>query len=154
MKKTLKRTLLLACLISLTFFTIKAQSLVENFSNGAQHLKVIGRGITKIENGVFTAKDAYACFGDKNLKDFRFTFEARAPKKAKQVQIWAGFRAFNRFDRYIIGFRGGLQNNLYLSRMGYMGTDELLDLKPLDFKPETGEWYKFKVEVVGSRIRV
>nr|WP_294897551.1 glycoside hydrolase family 2 TIM barrel-domain containing protein [uncultured Pedobacter sp.] len=154
MKKILKSICIVMGLISLLTHANAQSSIAENFSNSAESLNIIGRGITKIENGVFTAKDAYACFGDKNLKDFRFTFEARAPKTAKQVQIWAGFRAFNRFDRYIIGFRGGLQNNLYLSRMGYMGADELLGLSNLHFKPQTGKWYKFKIEVVGNRIRV
>lgn len=155
MKSTTKYKSVLTGLILALCITAKAQSpILENFDNAKTSLDVIGRGVTKIENGVFIAKDAYACFGDKYLKNYRFTFDARAPKTAKEVQIWAGFRALNRFDRYVIGFRGGLQNNLYLSRMGYMGADELLDLKVLDFKPKTGEWYKFKIEVVGNRIRI
>ncbi|MGB4415853.1 MAG: sugar-binding domain-containing protein [Paludibacter sp.] len=126
----------------------------ENFDNTSVVLKTIGRGNCRLENGVFKSKDAYSCFGDKNLKDYRFSFSARAPKDAEQVQIWAGFRAFNRFDRYVVGLQGGLLNELYLSRMGYMGADELLSLAMLDFHPETGKWYDLKVEVCGNRIRI
>lgn len=125
-----------------------------DFSNASLSIKTIGRGSNKIENGVLKSKDAYACFGNAASKNYRVSFKARAPKGAEQVQIWAGFRAFNRFDRYVVGVRGGLQNNLYLSRMGYMGTDEFLGLRPLRFEPKVGTWYDVKIEVVGPRIRV
>ncbi len=128
--------------------------LTENFDNVSTPLTTIGRGNCRIENGVFKSKDAYTCFGDKGMQNYRFSFSARAPKDAEQVQIWAGFRAFNRNDRYVVGFQGGLLNELYLSRMGYMGADELLGLAMLDFHPETGVWYNLKVEVCGNRIRI
>lgn len=125
-----------------------------DFSNATTPLKTIGRGITKIENGVLKSKDAYACFGNTEWKNYSIQFKARAPQGADQVQIWAGFRALNRYDRYIVGIRGGLQKNLYLSRMGYMGTDEFLGLRPLRFEPKVGTWYDVKIEVAGNRIRV
>lgn len=125
-----------------------------DFSNANIPLKTIGRGINKIENGVLKSKDAYVCFGNANWKNYTIQFKARAPKGAEQVQIWAGFRAFNRNDRYVVGIRGGLQNNIYLSRMGYMGTDEFLGLRPLRFEPKPGIWYNVKIEVVGNRIRI
>lgn len=126
----------------------------ENYDNPSLKFSTIGRGDCRVEDGVFKSKDAYALFGDKDLKDYRFTFKARAPKDAGQVQIWAGFRAYNRFDRYVVGLQGGLLNELYLSRMGYMGADELLGVSMLDFHPETGKWYDIKVEVCGERIRI
>jgi hypothetical protein len=131
-----------------------AQVYSEDFEDRSKNLNIIGRGICKIESGIFKSKDAYACFGDKNIQNYRFMFKARAPKDAEQVQIWAGFRTHNRFDRYVVGLKGGLQDDIYLSRMGYMGTDELLDISPLDFHPETGKWYNFKIEVCENRIRV
>lgn len=143
--------------ILFTTITLKAQQLTaftESFTDPNQVLEITGRGRCAIENGVFSSEGAYASFGDKNLKDYRMTFDARTPKEGGQVQIWAGFRAYNRFDRYVLGFQGGLLDELYLSRMGYMGTDELLGLCPLDFHPETGEWYTIKVEVCGDRIRI
>lgn len=54
----------------------------------------------------------------------------------------------------MVGIKGGLQDDLYLMRMGYMGTDEFLGVRPLGFHPVPGQWYKLKVEVCGSRIRV
>jgi hypothetical protein len=131
-----------------------ASSYKENFHNSAIPLSVIGRGNCRVEDGVLKSKGAYTCFGDRESANYRITFKARAPKDAGQVQIWAGFRANNRFDRYVFGMKGGLQDDLYLSRMGYMGADELLDLSPLDFHPEVGEWYYFKLEVCGNRIRI
>ncbi|RZF62141.1 glycoside hydrolase family 2 TIM barrel-domain containing protein [Sphingobacterium corticibacterium] len=154
MRNIVKRMGMMTGLCSSMFLTVQADPPIkENFEKQVK-LDVIGRGMTKIENGVFKSRDAYARFGKQDLKDFRATFRARAHKDADQVQIWAGFRANNRFDRYIVGFMGGLQNDLYLSRMGYMGTDELLGITSLDFKPEVGEWYTFKIEVVGDRIRI
>jgi len=142
------------CLL-VSFFALNISSQIrESFDNHQPKLSLVGRGECRIENGVFKSKDAYGCFGDQNLKDYTVTFKARAPKDAEQVQIWAGFRAYNRFDRYIIGLKGGLQDDIYLSRMGYMGTDELLDIRPVDFHPVPGEWYNFKIEVCGNRIRV
>jgi hypothetical protein len=135
--------------------SIQAQTAYnENFETAPTSLSTIGRGCTRVDGGVLKSKGSYAVFGDTNLKDYRATFKARVPAGAEQVQIWAGFRAYNRFDRYVVGLKGGLQDDLYLSRMGYMGTDELLSLAQLDFHPETGKWYEFKIEVCGDRIRV
>ncbi len=148
-----KLTSILCLLTIICNLGMEAQT-KETFSDPQSKLTIIGRGNCRIENGVFLSKDAYACFGDQEMKNYTFTFRARAPKDAEQVQIWAGFRAYNRFDRYILGVKGGLQDDIYLSRMGYMGTDELLDIRPLDFHPAVGQWYDFKIEVCGNRMRV
>ena len=146
-----------ACVCSMAVATGYAQQdsgLKNDFSHSGQSLKVIGRGSCKVENGVLKSKDAYVCFGDPQWSNYVISFKARAPRSAEQVQIWAGFRAFNRNDRYVVGIKGGLQDDLYLSRMGYMGTDELMDLRPLGFHPVPGTWYDVKIEVCKNRIRV
>lgn len=125
-----------------------------DFSNSATALKTVERGECKIEDGVLKSKNSYAKFGNNDWKNYSIQFKARAPKTADQVQIWAGFRAYNRNDRYVVGIRGGLQNTLYLSRMGYMGTDEFLGLRVLNFKPQPGTWYDIKIEVCQNRIRI
>lgn len=149
-----KTTLLLLTIFSILTISAQQAEFKTDFSNASIPLKTIGRGSNRIENGVLISKDAYACFGNADWKNYSISFKARAPKGAEQVQIWAGFRAFNRNDRYVVGIRGGLQNNLYLSRMGYMGTDEFLGLRPLRFEPKVGVWYDVKIEVVGNRFRV
>lgn len=149
--KKLSRFLCLA--VTLWGLSANAQ-ITEKFEDNKLQLNIIGKGNCRIENGVFKSKDSYACFGCQDMKNYSVTFKARAPKDAGQVQIWAGFRAHNRFDRYILGLKGGLQDDIYLSRMGYMGTDELLDIRPVDFHPVPGKWYNFKIEVCGNRIRV
>lgn len=124
-----------------------------DFDGTAPKLAVTGRGECGIRDGVLYTREAGACLGP-DLADYRFSFRARAPKDAEQVQIWAGFRAGNRFDRYMVGLKGGLQDDIYLMRQGYMGADQFLGVRPLDFHPVPGEWYTLKVEICSGRIRV
>ena len=149
MKKHFISALLFLCIN----FCLSAQIVLEeNFENPNIKLNIVGRGDVRIENGVLKTKDAYAVFGDNTLQNYRATFRARIPENAEQVQIWTGFRHHNRFDRYVLGLKGGLQNNIELFRMGYMGADELLAIKSLDFEPKVGEWYDFKIEVIDDQI--
>ena len=144
---------LLACLI--LWQPVTAQGTWKNdFSNPAEVLNTTGRGECRIVEGVLRSKGSYARFGNPEWKDYTLSFKARAPEDAGQVQIWAGFRTYNRFDRYVVGIKGGLQDDVYLIRTGYMGTDEFMGVRPLGFHPIPGEWYNLKVEVCGNRIRV
>ncbi|MFY0255988.1 glycoside hydrolase family 2 protein [Chitinophaga sp. 30R24] len=126
----------------------------ESFEESPTQLVTAGAGTCTLENGVLQTENAYAAFGDTSWSNYSFSFRASSPDTAREVQIWAGFRAFNRNDRYIVALRGGRQNNLYLSRLGYMGTDEFLALRTLDFHPVPGAWYSLRVDVCGNRIRV
>ena len=93
--------------------------------------------------------------GSDTLTNYRLEFQARtAPNDNHDVQIWAAFRTASRFDRYVVGVKGGLIDEVYLMRQGYMGTDELMGVRPLRFHPQPGEWLSVKVEAVGQRIRV
>lgn len=132
----------------------RAQSaMTERFDQNIK-LDITGRGLVKIENGVLSTRNAYAGFGDPEAKDYEVSFKTRTPGNEQQVQIWAGFRASSRNDRYIIGLRGGIENDLYLARLGYMGTDDHLALRHLEFPLTPGTWYKMKIQVAGNRIRV
>ncbi|MFL9483900.1 glycoside hydrolase family 2 protein [Chitinophagaceae bacterium LWZ2-11] len=149
--------LLAFCFLPVFCSQLNAQKnidLQEKFDAPNAAYRQIGRGVSLIEGGVLKTKDAYTTFGETAWENYEIKFSARAALSADQVQIWAGFRAHNRDDRYVFGFRGGLQNNLYLSRMGYMGADEFLALRSLEFSPEVGKWYEFKIQVAGNRIRV
>ena len=132
--------------------TIQAQTF--DFAVTGAAVETVGRGDTRIADGVLKSRDNYAVFGAKNLQDYRLSFRARNPEGAEQVQLWAGFRAANRFDRYVVGIKGGLLDQVYLLRLGYMGTDEFMGERPLRFHPVPGQWYNVRVEVVGQRIRV
>lgn len=145
--------LTVACLLVSSFGYAQSEW-KNNFSTQGEVLKTVGRGECSISDGVFHSKGSYACFGKPEWKNYTMSFKARAPQEAEQVQIWAGFRANNRFDRYVVGIKGGLQDDLYLMRMGYMGTDEFMGVRPLGFHPVPGQWYKLKLEVCGNRIRV
>ena len=151
-KKNISLLLLAPMLFPISAF---AQTLFsDDFSNQKEKLQMVGRGSCSVSDGVLKTNTAYCRFGSHNWKNYSLSFRARAPKGADQVQIWAGFRASNRFDRYVVGIKGGLQDDIYLMRLGYMGTDEFMGVRPLRFHPVPGEWYKVRVEVVGSRIRV
>lgn len=140
--------------IALLTMASHATAQTYDFNDATQPLTTVGRGTATIGDGSLHVKDNYVLLGDTALTNYRMTFCARAPKGADQVQIWAGVRVANRYDRYVIGLKGGLLDQIYLLRLGYMGTDEFLGTRPLRFHAVPGEWYKLSVEVVGQRIRV
>lgn len=97
-----------ACLMAGTLVPVQAQNFApysNDFSNSNEKLQKVGRGECSITNGVLRTKSAYCTFGDNNWENYSLSFKARAPKGEEQVQIWAGFRASNRFDRYVIGIK-------------------------------------------------
>ena len=144
MKINLRKTAL--SLIWLSFVPLtNAQNLTNDFSDPTQSLTNVGRGASYIADGVLRNKGCYTLFGNPDWKDYTLSFRARAPKDAEQVQIWAGFRTRNRFDRYVLGIKGGLQDDVYLMRTGYMGADELMGVRPLGFHPEPGQWIDCQV---------
>lgn len=151
MLETLTLTILL---LNTSVFAQSSANLTEQFSDPGKKLEKTDRGLLKIENGVLKSKDAYASFGGEEMGNYEFSFKARTPANGSEVQIWSGFRASSRNDRYILGLRGGIQNDLYLARLGYMGTDDHLALRHLDFPLVPGKWYDIRVQIAGSRIKV
>lgn len=147
-----------ACLLmSGVVITTYAQSnfkLVENFDKPKSIYDKIGRGTFEAQNSVLSTKDAYLCFGENTWANYEISFSARVPQTEEQVQICAGFRAANRDDRYILMLKGGIQKFLYLARLGYMGSDDYLTIKQLDFQPMPGKWYTFKIQTANDRIKV
>lgn len=148
------RIYLLLCGLVTTTYAQSNFKLVENFDNTKPIYDKVGRGICVTQNSVLTTKDAYLCFGEKTWANYEITFSARVPQTEEQVQICAGFRAANRDDRYILMLKGGIQKFLYLARLGYMGSDDYLTIKQLDFQPVPGKWYTFKIQTANNRIRV
>lgn len=141
--------------MSAVVLSATADNLRYDFSDTSLPLATVGRGDTHItSDGTLLSKGDYAILGDSSLTDYTATFRARTPQDQPQVQIWSGFRANNRFDRYVLGIKGGLQDDLFMMRLGYRGNDELMAVRALDFHPVPGEWIKVRVEVSGPRIRV
>lgn len=145
---------LVLVLFNTSLFAQSKADFTEDFEHASAKQLVTGRGTVRVGQGLLKSKDAYASFGDVSMDNYEFSFKARTPVKEKEVQIWSGFRASGRNDRYILGLRGGIQNDLYLARLGYMGTDDHLALRHLDFPLVPGKWYDIKVQVVGNRIKV
>lgn len=113
------------------------------------------------DRGSFVCKEDFAeiaegwiSTADANFENLSFEFEACAPEDAAQVQIWAGFRHYSRDYRYVVALRGGGNNHLYLARLGAEGYDKMLALRPLEFLPMLGVWYRLRVVCAGSRIAV
>ena len=99
-----------------------------------------------LQDGFVTSKETWG--------DCEFTFRARAPQEASQVQIWAGLRGRDRDSRYIFGLRGGNNNDVYLARYAPDGNDEFLGVAPLDFKPVPGTWYTLRAVVRENRFQI
>lgn len=116
--------------------------------------KKTGRGEAGIHGGVLRVKDCFLMAGGEEWKDYEMRFRARAPESAEQVQIWSGFRCRDRDNRYALGMRGGNHDDLYLAWYSPEGNDEFLAIEPLEFHPEPGTWYDFRVVVRGPEIRV
>lgn len=144
----------LAVASSMGAIAADGKSYTNDFANVRERLVTVGRGSTCVKDGMLVSKDNYALFGTQDMKNYSITFRACTPKSEEQVQIWCGFHANNRFDRYILGIKGGLINNVMMMRMGYKGNDELMAVRRLGFNPQLGEWIKVRIDVVGNRIRV
>jgi beta-galactosidase len=104
---------------------VKAQNslIPENTAILKGPYQVRGKGLCNLQQEMLVTRNCYAEFGDSTWKDYSFSFSARTPVSEKEVQIWSGFRTYTRDDRYVLGFRGGEQNNIYFARQVYMGTD-------------------------------
>lgn len=90
----------------------------------------------------------------KAWSDCSYSFEARAPKDAEQVQIWAGIRCRDRDCRYVFALRGGDNDDLYIARYGPDGDARFLGIAPLNFHPEPGTWYRIRAISRGNRLLI
>jgi len=61
----------------------------------------MGRGVCQLSGNVLTTREAYAAWGSRDWSNYEIRFRARTPAGGEQVQIWAGFREYDRNDRYI-----------------------------------------------------
>jgi hypothetical protein len=91
---------------------------------------------------------------NQSWQNYEFSFRARTPRSAKQVQIWASFLVKDRNNRYVIGLRGGDNNDVYMARYSPDGADKFLGVAPLGFKPRTGEWYAVRITVSGNNFQL
>ena len=151
-------TLVLFSFLTTLFLNpLKAQDSLlpkDSFSISKPQFTKIGKGLCKVQDGVLATRDAYASVGSAEWENYTISFEARTPKTEEQVQIWFGFREQGRNNRYLVGFKGGFQNDIEIARMGLMGDDRFLGIRNLDFNPTLGVWYAFKIEVCKNRFRV
>jgi hypothetical protein len=112
-------------------------------------------GRTKVQTGTNSAiiEGGYAV-NKQELEDAEFSFRARAPIGAEQVQIWGGFHFRDRDSRYVFALRGGNDNDIYLARYAPDGGIRFLGFAPLDFKPVPGVWYGLRVVTLGNQVQI
>ena len=73
----------LACACSLSGLTTQAQDQTvwsNDFSNASQPLNMVGRGVCRVNDGVFHSRSAYALFGNPEWKDYTLSFK-HVPRK-------------------------------------------------------------------------
>ncbi len=108
--------------------------------------QAFGPGYWTISDSELHTQDSkLATAGSPDWKNYELKFRAHAPQGAYEAQIWAGIRVQNRHDRYVLGLRGGNHDDLLFWRQGWLGQDEFLATRPLDFHPETGQWFTIRL---------
>ena len=99
-----------------------------------------GRAVLEPAGNSIVIADGTA-FSAVAMTDYVFSFRARAPQRAGQVQIWAAVRVKNRDCRYVVGLRGGPEKQLSFARYAPDGKAKFPGWMPLEFTPECGTWY-------------
>ena len=87
-------------------------------------------------------------------RNLNFSFTARAPEEAEQVQIWAAIRLRDRDSRYVFGLRGGNNDDLYFARYAPEGGARFLGIAPLGFHPTPGQWYSLRAMAQENRFQI
>ena len=130
----------------------KPEPLKMKFEN--HNFRQILRGSAETSDQSLTTKDCILVNTDQLYTNFEFSFQAQSCDTEGQVQIWAGLGYENRVNRYCIGLRGGNSSDLYFSRYKTLGKDALIEIEPLEQKPEPNKWYDFKIICVGNKIAI
>lgn len=112
-----------------------------------------GRGVLEQTQKTLMLKELFVASQD-SFGDCEFKLRARAHDGEEQVQIWVGLRFRDRDSRYVIGLRGGNNNDVYMARYAPDGGIRFLGLAALDFKPRVGTWYDLRILAKGNRFQV
>ncbi len=115
---------------------------------------IIGRGEVLWYSESVIIKDCILRSKDTIRGAFEFSFEARALPDENQVQIWSGIGMVNRDNRYMLGLRGGNNDDLFLRRRKTLGKEKLLALHPLNFQPQINDWYKMRMVKLKEKILI
>jgi hypothetical protein len=119
-----------------------------------QGWKPCGRLTADYAVGALRLQDGFILSSNIAPQSCTFSFEARAPEDASEVQVWAGIKCRDRDSRYLFGIRGGTNNDVYLARYAPEGGNRFLGVARLPFHPEVGEWYRLRAETHGGRIHI
>lgn len=147
------KNLYVFCLFVLSVFTVDAAS-ISHYTINQDNWTKLGRGNVIWTEGSVSVKDCWLKSKETLTGAIEFSFSARAAKNAEQVQIWAGWGMKDRDNRYALGLRGGNNNDLYLTHYETIGKDKMLAWEPLNFKPETDEWYSIRIVSAQGHIRI
>jgi hypothetical protein len=117
---------------------------LQNISNHARDLfanqgwEVCGRLTADYRGGALRLQDGFILSSDIAPQSCSFSFEGRAPEDASEVQVWAAIRCRDRDSRYLLGIRGGANNDVYLAKYAPEGGNRFLGVARLPFRPEVG----------------
>lgn len=132
-----------------------AELLVDHFKGLVPGRWMIeGRGTHGVADGVLHLTGCEAAAGEISWNDYELSFRARAPEDAAQAQIWASVRRTARDSRYVIGVRGGNNNEIYIARYAPNGRQAFLGVQELASPPRPGEWRQVRIVVTGQNLRV
>ena len=115
---------------------------------------LVGRGAVQWNSAIVDVKEAWLVHNKSMNQAYEISFEAQNPKEADQVQIWAGFGFKDRDNRYVLGLRGGNNDDLYLCRYRSGARNKMLALESLPHHLETGKWNAIKMVVWDKHIQV
>ena len=108
------------CFIALLVCCATSAPAVELLSERFERLEKVwrfeGRGEQRVQEGVLRVAGCEAVAGGGDWTDYELSFRARAPQEVEQAQIWASVRRTARDSRYVIGVRGGNNNQVYMAR--------------------------------------
>ena len=156
-KLTLTLRLLRIALILLLYQVASATNVLlqDHFVQFDSHRwRIEGRGTNSISEGALSLRDCEAVGDVGETSDYELSFRARAPQGASEAQIWASVRRTARDSRYVIGVRGGNNNEIYIARYAPNGKQMFFGVTPLTFPPKPGEWTRVRIVVAGRRIEV
>ena len=146
------------CFIALLVCCATSAPAVELLSERFERLEKVwrfeGRGEQRVQEGVLRVAGCEAVAGGGDWTDYELSFRARAPQEVEQAQIWASVRRTARDSRYVIGVRGGNNNQVYMARYAPEGRQAFFGVRELTDPPRPGEWYRVRIVVAGARLQV
>lgn len=120
----------------------------------AKEWDVFGRAKVDLSSTSVSVKNGLLISKKTAPENAEYAFRLRVPESEKLVQLWAGFKAKDGENRYVVALRGAPNNHVYMARYAPDGNARFLGFANLDFDLQVGKWYDLKVLTKDGRIQV